>query len=132
MGGEQEIGTLFQPQQNQTTYQMPDTFTEAHKHGNLISRKRQSKNKKFTKCATGYTLNSLLKKVLCRPTGGRPRLDRWARIQFGAGTFWRKTMKNQPGTMTNQPGTMKNHGSQPKTMKNQETTLKTMETNQKP
>ena len=61
-----------------------------------------------------------------------PRLDRRARIQFGASTFWRKTMINQPGTMTNQPGTMKNHGSQPKTMKNQETTLKTMETNQKP
>ena len=29
---------------------------------------------------------------------------------LGAGTFWRKTMKNQPGTM-------KNHGNQPKTMK---------------
>ena len=40
MGGEQEIGTLFQPQQNQTTYQMSDTFTEARKHGNLISRKK--------------------------------------------------------------------------------------------
>ena len=39
--------------------------------------------------------------------GGGPRLDRRARIQFGAGTFWRKTMKNQPGTMTNQPRTMK-------------------------
>ena len=40
MGGAQEIGTLFQPQQNQTTYQMSDTFTEARKHGNLISRKK--------------------------------------------------------------------------------------------
>ena len=29
---------------------------------------------------------------------------------LGAGTFWRKPMKNQPGTM-------KNHGNQPKTMK---------------
>ena len=33
--------------------------------------------------------------VLCRPPGGGPRLDRRARIQFGAGTFWRKTMKNR-------------------------------------
>ena len=63
--------------------------------------------------------------VLCRPPGGGPRLDRRARIQFGAGTFWRKTMKNQPGTMTNQPVTMKNHGNQPKTRKNHENTLKT-------
>ena len=39
MGGAQETGTLFQPQQNQTTYQMLDTFTEACKHGYLISRK---------------------------------------------------------------------------------------------
>ena len=52
-----------------------------------------------------------------RPMAGKPRLDRWARIQFGAGTFWRKTLKNQHGTM-------KNHGNQPKTMKNHETTLK--------
>ena len=40
MGGAQETGTLFQPQQNQTTYQMLDTFTEARKHGYLISRKK--------------------------------------------------------------------------------------------
>ena len=27
------------------------------------------------------------------PPGNGPRLDRRARIQFGAGTFWRKTLK---------------------------------------
>ena len=27
------------------TYQMPDTFTEAHKHGNLISKKDKAKTK---------------------------------------------------------------------------------------
>ena len=67
----------------------------------------------------------LVNQVLCRPPGGGPRLDRQARIQFGAGTFWRKTMKNQPGTMKNHENhetTLKNHRNQPKTMKNPETT----------
>ena len=68
--------------------------------------------------------NHLYKLGPMPPSGRGPNLDHRARIQFGAGTFWRKTMKNQPGTMTNQPGTMKNHGNQPKTMKNHETTLK--------
>ena len=39
------------------------------------------------------------------PRGGGPRLDHWARIQFGRVHFGEKNMKNQPGTMK----TMKNH-----------------------
>ena len=42
------------------------------------------------------------------------------------GSFWGKTMKNQPGTTKNQSGTMKNHENQPGTMKNHENQPVTM------
>ena len=53
----------------------------------------------------------------------RPRLDRWARIQF-CGVLNQQNYGNQPKTMINHETTLKSHGNQPKTMKNHETTLK--------
>ena len=68
----------------------------------------------------------------------RPRLDRWARIQF-CGVLNQQNHGNEPKTMKNHETTLKNHGNQPKTMKNHETTLKnhgnqpkTMKNHEKP
>ena len=60
------------------------------------------------------------------PSGRRTQTGSLGQDTVWAGTFWRKTMKNQPGTMKNhenQPGTMDIHENQPGTMKNQSGTM---------
>ena len=41
------------------------------------------------------------------PSGRRTYTGSSDQDTVRAGTFWRKTMNNQPGTMKNRPGTMK-------------------------
>ena len=60
------------------------------------------------------------------PSGRRTETGSLGQDTVWAGTFWRKTMKKQPGTMKNRNATMKNYENRPGTMKNHENQPGTM------